>query len=156
MAYKKLKPHLIAEVRREAEMREIWKNEYCKKPIETFDGVLVRFYEDMFDHCFFESANRIAKDKSILSLNRLEKMLWIKSVLQDKDAVLKKGWDNVEKIYFKDRRVAIVKDNYVVIIRFTGVLKAKLITAFEKNDIENILESPDFERSEEFFGNVKP
>lgn len=156
MAYKKLKPHLIAEVRREAEMREIWKNEYCKKPIETFDGVLVRFYEDMFDHCFFESANRKAKDKSILSLNRLEKMLWIKSVLQDKDAVLKKGWDNVEKIYFKDRRVAIVKDNYVVIIRFTGVLKAKLITAFEKNDIENILESPDFERSEEFFGNVKP
>jgi hypothetical protein len=155
MAYKKLKPHLIAEVRREAEMREIWKNEYCKKPIETFDGVLVRFYEDMFDHCFFESANRKAKDKSILSLNRLEKMLWIKSVLQDKDAVLKKGWDNVEKIYFKDRRVAIVKDNYVVIIRFTGVLKAKLITAFEKNDIENILESPDFERSEEFFGNVK-
>ena len=155
MAYKKLKPHLIAEVRREAEMREIWKNEYCKKPIETFDGVLVRFYEDMFDHCFFESANRKAKDKSILSLNRLEKMLWIKSVLQDKDAVLKKGWDNVEKIYFKDRRVAIVKDNYVVIIRFTGVLKAKLTTAFEKNDIENILESPDFERSEEFFGNVK-
>jgi len=27
-----------------------------------------------------------------------------------------------------------------------------LVTAYEKNDIENILESPDFERTEEFFG----
>ncbi|MBK5210616.1 MAG: hypothetical protein JJE44_14110 [Flavobacteriaceae bacterium] len=154
MAYKKLKPHLIPVAVREIEMRKIWKDEYCNMPIETFDGVLVRFYEDMFDHCFFESANRKAKDKSILSLNRLEKMLWIKSVLKDKNAVLKKGWDNVEKTYFKDRRVAIVKDNYVVIIRFTGILKAKLVTAYEKNDIANILGCPDFERSEEFFGNI--
>ncbi len=38
-----------------------------------------------------------------------------------------------------------------MIIRFTGLLKAKFVTAFEKNDISNILASPDFEKSERFF-----
>jgi len=154
MAYKKLKPHFINEDVREAEMRALWYEEYCKADIETFDGIMVRFYTDMFDHCFFESADRIAKDKSILSLNRLEKMLWIKETLQDADAILKKGWDNESKGYYINRRVAIVKGNYVVVIRFTGILKAKLVTAYEKNDIENILDSPDFERSDEFFGEI--
>ena len=136
MGYKKLKPHLIPIEVREAEMRAIWKDEYCTNDISTFDAVKVRFYEDMFDHCFFESANRKKKDKSILSLNRLEKMLWIKDTLEDGDALLKKGWDNDNKEYYADRRVAIVKGNYVVIIRFTGLLKAKFVTAYEKNEIE--------------------
>lgn len=152
MEYRKLKPHLLAEECRELEMRKLWKEEYCKEEIETFDGVKVKFYEDMFDHCFYESDNRKKKDKSILSLNRLEKMLWIKDTLQDGTAILKKGWDTKEKEYYKDRRVAIVKNNYVVIIRFTGLLKAKLVTAYQKSDIENILNSPDFEKHEEFFG----
>ena len=151
MAYKKLKPHLILEEEREEKMRALWCEEYCKVDIETFDGVKVRFYEDMFDHCFFESYNRIENDKSILSLNRLEKMLWIKEALQDSDAILKKGWNNKSKEYYTNRRVAIVKGNYVVIIRFTGYLKAKLVTAYEKNDIENILQAPDFEKTDEYF-----
>ena len=152
MEYKKLKPHLIDEETREIEMRKIWKDEYCLSEIETFDGVKIKFYEDEFDHCFFESYNRKEKDKSILSLNRLEKMLWIKETLRDGTAILKKGWDSKAKEYFKDRRVAIVKGNYILIIRFTGLLKARLVSAYEKNDIENILESPDFIKSEEFFG----
>lgn len=153
MAYKKIKPHLIDEGVREIKMRELWYNEYCKETIETFDGVKVRFYEDMFDHVFYESDNRKAKDKSILSLNRLEKILWIKDTLRDGDAILKKGWNHVDKKYYENRRVAIVKGNYVVIIRFTGILKAKLVTAYEKNGIENILENPDFERNNKFLGN---
>lgn len=151
MAYKKIKSYNFSEEK----LRQIWKDEYCRNDIETFDGVMVRFYEDMFDHIFFESADRIKKDKSILSYNRLEKMLWIKDTLQDKDAILKKGWDTKNKEYFKDRRVAIVKGNYVVIIRFTGKLKAKLVTAYEKNYIDNILNSPDFEKNEKYFGNNK-
>lgn len=155
MAYKKIKPHLIPEDIREVEMRNLWKEEYCNSNIETFDGVQVSFYEDMFDHIFFESSNRVRKDKSILSLNRLEKILWIKDTLLDKEAILKKGWNTKEKEFYTNRRVAVVKGNYVVIIRFTGVLKAKLVTAYEKNDIENILEGPDFERGKEFFGEKK-
>ncbi len=148
MMYSKLKAHNM----KEAELREIWRKEYCVKEIITFDRVAVKFYEDMFDHAFFESANRIKNDKSILSYNRLEKMLWIKDTLQDPDAILKKGWNKDKKEYYTDRRVAVVKGNYVVIIRFIGSLKAKFITAYEKNDIRNILSSPDFERSERFFG----
>lgn len=148
MDYIKLKAHLMTEV----ELREIWRKEYCIKDIITFDSVKVKFYEDMFDHAFFESANRVRQDKSILSYNRLEKMMWIKDALQDPDAILKKGWNKDKKEYYTDRRVAVVKGNYIVIIRFTGMLKAKFVTAFEKNDITNILHSPAFERSERFFG----
>jgi hypothetical protein len=154
MEYKKLKPHLMDVSTRETELRLIWKTEYCMNPIITFDDVLVKFYEDMFDHAFYESSSRKSKDKSILSLNRLEKMLWIKDTLQDETAILKKGWDSKTKTYFKDRRVAIIKNNYVVIIRFTGMLTAKFVTAYEKNDIENIEDSPDFERTEQYFENV--
>ena len=148
MAYKKIKSFKYTE----EELRQIWREEYCRNNIYTFDNILVKFYEDMFDHVFYESNNHIKKDKSILSFNRLEKILWIKDVLQDKDAILKKGWDNKRKEYFKDRRVAIIKGNYIVIIRFTGILKAKLVTAYEKDDIDNILNCPNFERSTKYFG----
>ncbi len=143
MKYKKLKPHLTSV----DEFREIWRDEYCAAPIETFDGVRVFCFEDMFDHVFFESADRIPGDKSILSLNRLEKILWIKAALKDPDAILKTGWDKSTKSYFDNRRISIVKGNYVVVIRFIGFLKAKLVTAYEKNDIGNILKSPDFDRN---------
>jgi len=150
MVYKKIKSYNFSE----EELRKIWCEEYCEDDIYTFDNVLVKFYEDMFDHVFFESSNRRIKDKTILSLNRLEKIHWIKDALQDPDAILKKGWDSDKKEFYKDRRAAIVKGNFVVIIRFTGLLKAKLVTAFEKNDIEKMLKDPDFERSEKYFGKV--
>ena len=151
MDYRRIKPQNYTE----EQLRELWRIEYCEQSVYTFDHALVRFYEDMFDHAFYESENRKRKDKSILSYNRLEKIYWIKAALQDENAILKKGWDNQGKAYFKDRRVAIVKGNYVVIIRFTGLLKAKFVTAFEKEDISNILSGPDFERNEEYFGEGK-
>jgi hypothetical protein len=146
MEYKKVKAHLLSV----EEFREIWKNEYCLGPIQTFDSVMVFCYEDMFDHVFFESANRIKGDKSILSLNRLEKIHWIKAALQDPDAILKSGWDKSTKSYFDNRRISIVKGNYVVVIMFTGYLKAKLITAYEKDEIENIMRSPDFDKNSKY------
>ena len=148
MVFKKIKPHLLSE----EDLLKIWREEYCEQDIFTFDNVLVEFYEDMFDHAFFESADRVGKDKSVLSFNRLDKIHWIKETLNDKDAILKKWWDTKNKVYFNNRRVAVVKGNYVVIIRFTGLLKAKFVTAFEKEDVENILKSPDFEKTEEYFG----
>lgn len=150
MAYKKIKSYQFTI----EELRIIWRDEYCNEELQTFDGVMMKFYEDMFDHIFFESNDRIKKDKSILSLNRLEKIFWIKEVLQDDKAILKKGWNTQEKKYYEDRRVAIVKGNYVVIIRFVGLLKARLVSAYEKEDIENILNSPDFEKSEVYFGKL--
>jgi len=153
MAYKKIKSHKMTE----AELRQLWKEEYCdhSNPIHTFDAVLVKFYERMFDHCFFESAHRQARDKSILSLNRLEKMLWIKDTLRDPEAILKKGWDRDKKTYNNTRRVAFVKGNYVVVIRFTGVLKATFVTAYEHQDdgnINKIINSPDWVKEAKYYG----
>ena len=141
MEYKKIKPYTLSEV----ELREIWSIEYCREDIITFDEVHVRCYEDMFDHIFYESAKRKEKDKSILFYNRLEKIYWIKDALRDPDAILKIGWNNKLKEYYKNRRVAVVKGNYVVVIRFVEYRKAKLVTAYEKDDISNILESKDFD-----------
>lgn len=144
MAYKKIKPHLMTE----AELRKIWDDEYCKSVIKTFDGLTVQFFTSMFNHCFYESADRRAKDKTILSLNRLEKIYWIKETLQDADATLKIGWDSKSKTYNKSRRVALVKGNYVVVIIIFSLEKARFVTAYEITDEENlekIMKSPDFE-----------
>lgn len=147
MEYKKIKSHKMGE----AELRQLWKDEYCDKakPISTTDNVLVSFFEDMFDHCFYESYNRKERDKSILSYNRLEKMLWIKATLTDPDSLLKQGWDRDSKTHDNSRRLAMIKGNYVVIIRFTGFLKAKFVTAYELQEDQNIkkiVESPDWVR----------
>jgi hypothetical protein len=142
----------------EPELRKLWKDEYCDplKPIHTFDKVLVKFYESMFDHVFYESANRAARDKSVLSLNRLEKMLWIKDTLEDPSAMLKQGWDRDKKAYDNVRRVALIKNSYVVIIQFTAKLKASFITAYELTDevgnTSKILSSPDWVPEEKFTG----
>ncbi|OJV32447.1 MAG: hypothetical protein BGO33_08040 [Bacteroidia bacterium 43-41] len=77
------------------------------------------------------------------------------ATLQDGNAILKKEWDIQRKEYYEDRRVAIVKGNYVVIIRFTGLLKAGFVTAFEKEDTSNILSGPNFKRNKVYFGEDK-
>ena len=61
MAYKKIKSYNLTE----QELRELWSETYCKAPITTFDNIQVKFFDDMFDHAFFESDNRKEKDKSI-------------------------------------------------------------------------------------------
>lgn len=134
MAYKKIKSFLMTE----AELRQLWSDTYCNSPITTFDGIKVKFYSNMFDHAFFENYNRIEKDKSILSLNRCEKMFWIKDTLEDSSAILKQGWISKTKTYDNNRRVALVKENYVVIILIYAVKKARFISAYEINDDDNL------------------
>jgi hypothetical protein len=71
--------------------------------------------------------------------------MWIKETLQDPTAILKKGWIRERKSYTNSRRVAIVKNNYVVIIVLYAVRRARFITAYEANDsIDKILDSPDW------------
>ncbi len=134
MEYKKIKSYQMTE----AELRQLWEREYCSAPVCTFDGISVAFHSDMFDHAFFESANRLQKDKSILSLNRCEKMLWIKATLQDPDAALRMGWDTGSKTHDATKRVALVKGNYVVVILIFRPGKARFITAFQMDDNENL------------------
>lgn len=143
MLYKKLG------ILEEVEYRLIWKEEYCniQKPILTFDNMRVKFFEDQFDHAFFESDNRTKKDKAIFSLNRATKMLWIKSVLQDPEALLKEGWDKSSKSYLRDRRTAIlIRKSYLVVIRFIKDNEAKFVTAYEIDDVglEKVLKGPEW------------
>lgn len=143
MPYKKIKPYNLTET----ELRELWDKEYCELVIKTFDDIVVQFFANMFDHCFYESDNRKAKDKSILSYNRLEKIYWIKDALADPDSILKRGWDAKTKTYTNSRRVNLVKGNYIVVIVIFAEKKARFITAYEVNDDENlelIKNSPDF------------
>ena len=51
MAYKKIKSYNFSE----EELRKMWSDIYCDKPILTFDNIEVYFYSNMFDHCFYES-----------------------------------------------------------------------------------------------------
>jgi len=143
MAYRKIKPYQMTEV----ELRQLWSDTYCNAPIITFDGISVKFYSNMFDHVFYESANRILKDKSILSFNRCEKMLWIKDTLEDGSAILKQGWDKKTKTYDSSRRVALIKGDYVVVILLYASKKARFISAYQIEDSENLakfLNGPDW------------
>ena len=74
-------------------------------------------------------------------------MLWIKDTLQDATAILKEGWLKEDKRYDKTRRVAIVKNDYVVIIAIMKPYSARFITAYpidNEDNLEKILESPDW------------
>ena len=124
-----------------AEYRSYFEATYCRGPITTFDGIEVRFRKRDFNHCFFES---VAEKDDTFSYQRAERVLWIKAALQDPHAELYVGWDNKKKRLAKDRRVAIVVQNYVVVIRFTGAKSAAFVTAFvaEEDTLRKIRKAP--------------
>ncbi len=140
---------VVAKDRTEAEWRDLWDAAYCRACITTFDGIHVHFYYDNFDHAFFESSDRRrsankAKKKDILSMRRLSRFFWIKDVLRDPNAELYVGYDSSTKSISKKRRVAIVKDNYVVVIQLYSETEAKFITAYvaDQSSIHKIKQSP--------------
>lgn len=131
----------------EAEYRIHFERVYCQGPIETFDGIQVRFRKMQFDHAFFESKK--TKDDTF-SHTRAERIDWIKAALLDKGADLRIGWDNQIRRPARDRRVAIVKGNYVLIIRLVGDKKsAEFVTAFvaDTETIQKIRKSSKWPRS---------
>jgi hypothetical protein len=104
----------------------------------TFVHALVNFMKILFDHAFYESENRKRKNKINPFIQRLEKIYWIKAALKDENAILKikDGIIRVKPI-LKTEELQLSKAIMLVIIRFTGLLKAKFVTAFEKEDISN-------------------
>ena len=75
-------------------------------------------------------------------------MLWIKDTLEDATAILKQGWSRDKKKYVKNRRVALVKNNYIVIIQMINTSRALFITAYEMQEedkIQKVLAGPDWE-----------
>ncbi len=115
----------------ELDYKEYYILNYCKQKIFTYSGIEVKFYEDQFEHAFFESKQYKKRDKSIFSWERAKRMDWIKNVLLDSNAELYVGWDRDKKKYNENRRVSIIsEDNYVVILNIINNKKAKFITAY--------------------------
>ncbi|MGV6816915.1 MAG: hypothetical protein ACWA44_06550 [Thiotrichales bacterium] len=111
----------------EQEYRAHFERVYCAGKITTFDGIAVRFRKRMFDHCFYESVQQ--KDDTF-SAQRAQRIDWIRAALEDPNAELRLGWNNMKKQPAHDRRVAIVVDSYVVIIRIYNETRAEFVTAF--------------------------
>ena len=119
------------------EYRAHYERIYCCGPIKTFDNIRVRFRKAWFDHCFFESTHR-NKKKDHFSKMRSERIDWIKATLQDPNAELYVGWDSERKRYDKSRRVAVVVQDYVVVIRLIGHDKAQFVTAYVADSMSTI------------------
>lgn len=139
---------IVAKDYTEQYFRDMWTAAYCKQEIYTFDGIRVYFYDDNFDHAFYESTDRRqgihkSKKKDVLSLKRLARLYWIKDVLRDPDAELYVGYESKTKSYTRSKRVAVVKNNYIVVIQIYADKKAKFITAYVADEsIGKIKEGP--------------
>lgn len=118
----------------EAEYRLHYEAHYCRATIHTFDGLRVYFSKQQLDDAFYESADRKARDKSVFSRPRAERMDWIRVALEDSTAELYAGWDRDKKVVDRKRRVAVVYGDYVVVLQ-ANLRKAKaiFITAYIAN-----------------------
>ena len=84
-----------------------------------------------------------------MSYARLEKMLWIKDVLADASAKMYVGWDKTTKSYNTNKRVSIVKGDYVVVIGIIKDTEAKFITAYNADSPHTkaqIIKSPEWKK----------
>ena len=77
---------------------------YCRGPIQTFDGIHVRYRKKKFEHCCFESSRRDGV-KDQFSPSRARRLNWIKVALEDPDSERYQGWDKKRKRYDDRRRV---------------------------------------------------
>ena len=124
-------PSALVHYAAEAEYRAHYERCYCRAVIHTFDGMRVYFPKRQFDDAFFESANRKARDKSVFSLKRAERIDWIRAAVEDPTAELYQGWDRDRKAIARGRRITLVFGNYVVVLRINSKRQsATFITAY--------------------------
>ena len=130
----------------EPEYRKMYEDVYCSRNIHSCAGIDVRFNSATLDHGFFMNADRAARDKSLFSIERAKRLLWIEKVLQDPDLTVYRGWNNSKKRYENNRRTVLVTpDQYVVVTRLIGDTKAAFVTAFipdNKRVVDKIKSSP--------------
>ncbi len=97
---------------------ELYKLHYCQREIRTHDGYLVKFRPETFNHAFFSNADRRNRDKSLFSIDRAQRILWIEKALNDPNLNVYAGWDSKNKRYDHSRRVTLItSDGYVVVLR---------------------------------------
>ena len=133
------------------EYRLHYERVYCRGNIQTFDGIRVYFGTGRFSHAFYESTARDG-NKNAFSQVRAERIDWIKATLEHPEAALFEGRDKVLHQYDAKRRVAVVYENFVVVIamrlKLDGSLKANFVTCYQAdNSINKIRSSPQWSRA---------
>ena len=117
----------------------------CRERIITHDGIRVYFKPQKFWHAFY--IRNAAGKKAIFSPKRAQYMDWIRPTLGDSNADLRQGWNNDTKKVDQERRVAVVYEDFVVIVEMKltaeSKLKAEFVTAFFADEsIDLILQAP--------------
>lgn len=102
---------------------------YCCKPIETHDGIAVRFRKSQFSHIVQESSNHDGV-KDSFSEPRAQRLEWIKFALTDPELEFKAGWDRDKKEHDHHRRVTLMIDDFVVVIRLKSATEAEFVTCY--------------------------
>jgi hypothetical protein len=128
-----------------AEYRAHYENIYCRGVITTFDGVRVYFPAAKFGHAFYESSSRDG-DKNVFSPVRAQRIDWIRATLEHAGASLYQGWDKKSRRYDGTRRVAVVYEDFVVVVALSlkrdNTLKANFVTCYQAdNSIDKIRSS---------------
>lgn len=134
----------------EDEYRMHYERVYCRGNIQTFDGIRVFFSPNNFGHMFYESTARDGR-KDVFSPVRAQRIDWIKSTLEHPNADLFEGWDKNSRAYDATRRVAVVYEDFVVVVAMRlkpdGSLKANFVTCYQAdNSIGKIRTSPIWSR----------
>jgi hypothetical protein len=105
---------------------------------------------------FYESSARDGR-KDVFSIVRAQRIDWIKYTLAHPNADLYQGWIKSARRYDLTRRVAVVYEQFVVVVSLwkqpDGFLKANFITCYQAdNSISKIRSSPKWSRSDYFRG----
>ena len=134
-----------------AEYRSNYERVYCRSNLQTFDGIRVYFAAGKFDHVFYESTAWDGR-KDVFSPVRAQRVDWIKATLEHPMAALFEGWDKASRKYDATRRVAVVYEDFVVVVAMglkqDGSLKANFVTCYQAdNSIGKIRSSPTWSRA---------
>lgn len=130
----------------QAAYRAHYERTLCRGGIVTHDGIPVFFRKSEFDHAFFESSDRRGAN-DVFSLDRAMRMDWIPVALADPNVPCFQGWDRKRRRHDPTRRVAVVIDDFVIVIGIRqtrgGAMKANFITCYcADNSIGKIRQSP--------------
>ena len=130
----------------EAEYRAHFVSAYCHGPVVTSDGIRVTFRKRDFDHCMYESSPMLGRKVSFSRI-RAERIDWIRATLENPAAELYQGWDRQKRRVDPTRRVAVVYEDFVVVIGVRKLedcsFRAYFVTAYKaETNIHRIKSKP--------------
>lgn len=134
----------------ESDYKDHFREKYCQKVLATFDGITVGFTHSDFKHAFYQASGN--QRKGAFSKDRARRIDWIEAALGDQTAQLHCGWHAVRKQVDTTRRVALVQNNYVVVIQLLSKSnKARFVTAYaaSRSTVQRIKNSRKWSCSEE-------